>query len=197
MLRKIMSREELDRKRERNNKIIVIILGLIMLLSSAGYFASEYSSDSSKKLNYNNTLLKQDSSGYWGFSVGGNSYQTRFNPFETENLSVNTLKTLTSYSGKPLYFGINGLEDINQDGIYELSRNIAGIVLKTDYACLSDNCTENYAIKNCSTANIIIFQRGATNQSSVRDSENCVIIEYNPGESELISDGFLFKILGI
>jgi hypothetical protein len=197
MLRKIMSREELDRKRERNNKIIVVVLGLIMLLSSAGYFASEYSSGSTKKMTYHNLVLQQDSSGYWDFSIGSNRYQTRFTPLETENLTVNTMKTLLDYTGKPLYFGINGLEDINQEGVYELSKNLGSIVLKTDYACLTDSCSENYAVKNCSTSNIIIFQRSTTNASKVSDSENCVILEYNPGESELISDGFLFKILGV
>jgi len=197
MIRKIMTREEQEKKRERTNKIIVIVLGLIMLMSTAGYFANEYASGSSNNVVVNNIKFKQNSNGYWDFSLNGNNYETRYNPQETANISITVQKNIGVYTNKPLYFGINTLEDVNSEGASEITRVLSKNILKSDFACLSQNCSEDYAIKDCSIDNIIIFQKSITNSSRVYDKDNCVVIEYTLGESELASDAFIFRIFGL
>jgi hypothetical protein len=201
MIRKIKTREEIEKKERRNKMIIGIILGVIMLFSSAGYaffsFGNEDSSSINKKVVVNNIEFKQTDYGYWSFSYGGNSYETRFNPLDTENISLILTKTISSYYGKPLYFGINGLFDVASNGKDEILRNMQKIIIKSQFSCLDKNCTENYPIKNCSVDNVIIFKSIDSNISYVNEDKNCITINYALGDEEKASDAFLFRLMGI
>jgi len=196
-MRKIITREEQKKKDERNKKVIVIVLGIIMLFSIAGYFVSDYSknNDTSQTVTYNGIKFIENDYGYWGFSVNGVEYQTRFNPNDVENVTINLTKAIGEYKDKPLYFGINSQEDIYGVGISEIRMNLDRFVQKTDYSCIYENCTEDHAIKNCLTDNVIIFKQ--TNNSKIFQENGCTVIQYISGDSGLTSDAFLFRILGI
>jgi hypothetical protein len=195
MIRRILSREEIQRKREKNNKIIVIILGLIMLLSSAGYFASDYASNRATSITYKNIEFKQNDYGYWDFELNNQAYSTQFNPEETLNVSIIAEKALGEYSGKTLYFESPSSQGYSEGAKSEISGNIGSFLLKSNFACLDTDCSGDYPIKNCSMDNIIQFEQ--SNNSIVKTNEKCVILEYKEGEAELVADAFIYRILGI
>jgi len=195
MIRKIQSREELEKKRERNNKIMVIVLGLILLLSTAGYFVSDYTGSKNPTVTYKNIKFEQSEYGYWVFQINNHDYGTRFMPEETVNVSIIAEKALGEYSGKVLYFASPGSKDYSEQAKTEIMNNLYGIVSKENFACLDESCLEDYPIKNCSENNLILFQRSETNRVSSQDK--CIIIEYQDGQADLVADAFIFRILGL
>lgn len=201
MLRRIQSQEEMERKSERNKKIIVIFLGIIMLMSTAGYFVSEMLSGignngSSKKVNYKGIEFRQNDYGYWEFSYGGNSYAVLFNPYDTENISSNSGRDITNYYNEKFYLSSEPIEEFPQTAGDEITKNLWNNAQKIDMACI-DNCSLDYAIKNCSIDKVIVFKASQTNLTRIYDNENCIIIDYNEGDSEKASDALLFELLGI
>ncbi|MBM3247618.1 hypothetical protein FJZ17_03725 [Candidatus Pacearchaeota archaeon] len=195
MIRRITSREEIEKKRERNNKIIVIVLGLIMLLSSAGYFASDYASNKANSIDYNNVNFKQNDYGYWDFELNSQKYTTLYNPLDVANVSIEAEKALGEYAGKTLYFASPGSEDYSEGARAEILTNLGYFISKTNFACLNSDCIEDYPIKNCSSDSLVLFE--LSNKSSVKSKEKCIIIQYKEGEAELVADAFLYRILGL
>jgi hypothetical protein len=201
MIRKIMTAEEKEKRDTKMKRLIGIILGLIMLLSSLGYafmsFEREDSTASSVK--YNGINFAKTSQGTWTFNLGDKSYETIYTPVDVANIAVTIGKNLGNYYNLPLYFGINSASDISSNGDYEIAKNLDGIIVKSQFACLNENCTwtNDYPLKNCNSDNIIIFKQSLTNISKVTENNKCVIIEYNLGEDQKAADAFIFKLLGI
>lgn len=196
MLRRIMTKEEKEKRDQKNKTIISIVLAVIMLFSTAGYFVMDFSGQKSNSIKYNNIEFKKSDSGYWEFKSSGQIFSTLYNPLETQNISINIVSNIHSYTNQPLYFSAEPIETMpgaNQ----EIIRNIGSLTLRNNYACLDDNCSQDYITKNCSTDNIIIYQESKNNQTSIIQEEKCIKIIYKEGEAEEASDAFLFKILGI
>ena len=199
MIRKIMTKEERDKLDTRNKRIVGIVLGIILLISSVGYAFMTLDNNggtSTSKLTYNGVKFQQTASGTWSFNYNGKDYETLFTPLDTANISVNTDKMLANYYNMPLYLGIDKKEDIASNGNYEIAKNLQGTILKSQFSCLTPNCTENYPVKNCSS-NVIIFKMSETNNSRITSTQNCVTISYALGQEERATDAFLFKIIGI
>jgi hypothetical protein len=196
MIRKIMSKEEIERKDKRNKTIMGIILAVIMLLSTAGYFVMDFSSQKANSVKYNNVEFKE-TDGYWTFTLNGQSFSTLYNPLDTQNISVSVINTLYSYSNQPLYFSSKPIEEMPSYASQEILRNIGSFTLRNNYACLDENCSQDYAVKDCSNDNIIVYQESNDNQTKIYQENKCVTIAYAPGEAERASDAMLFKILGI
>lgn len=200
-IRKILSAEELEAKDKRNKKIIVIILGIIMIFSSLSYAFLTFekgdngTSTISKKISYRGVNFLQTQSGNWDFNISGYGFETKYTPEETLNISAILTKTMQSYSNLPLYFGIDNLEELNTAGNSEIINNIGNFVLKYQESCLTNNCTENLPIKNCSADNVIIFKQSET--SSIYEDEKCVYIQYANNDEIRAADAFVFKIIGI
>jgi len=196
-VRKILSREEME-KRDRKRKIIIsVVLAVIMLFSSAGYafFSNEKTTTKTQTIKYGGVEFTKTEYGTWQFSQGNYQFETKFMPNDTANISSQISKTLDSYYQKPLYFGINSKEDISTSGESEIIRNMANLIERYDLSCLNENCTEDKPIKDCSVSNVIIFKE--SNESAVKTEEGCIIL-YSPlYEQERTSDAFLFKILGL
>jgi hypothetical protein len=199
MIRKIISRKEAERLQARKMKIITIVLGAILLLSTIGYafMSFEKENKNNEKISFNGIEFIRNENGFWGFSYGGNSYETLFNPFDTLNITGKITRRINDYYDKPLYFGINSMADAANNGNYELARNMQKIIAKSQFSCLSENCTEDYPIKNCSSDNIMIFKQIEGNVSRISEKENCVTLSYSLGDEEKASDAFIFRILGI
>jgi len=190
-MRRITSKEEIKKKENRNRTVMGIVLAAILLLSTAGYFVSDFTGGKQGKTVYNKIEFNQDDYGYWHFTLNGKEYVTMVNPYHAENITVDAAKSLGDYNGKPLYFEASS----SQFGIYEISRNIGDIVQRVNYACMDENCSE-YAIKDC-TSNVISIKIADGNESSVTAEENCVTINYAPGEEERAVDAFIFRLLGL
>ena len=197
MIRKIMSESEREAKDTRNKRIMGVVLGLIMLLSTAGYFVFDFSTPKAKSIDYAGIKFSQTLAGTWGFSYGGNSYETRYTPLETKNIQITLTKTLSDYYNKPLYISANPIDDISQSSNTEILKNINTIVLRASFACMDANCTQNYPIKDCSSDNMIIFEQSSTNSSRITQQQKCVTLTYAPSDEERLADAFLFGIIGI
>jgi len=195
-MRKIISREEKDKKTRRNQLILGAILILIMLF---GYGAislnSKDDTNEESRIGYNGIEFVKDNSGYWNFEVQGEQFITLNNPEEISNISFLSHLNLNYYSNKPLYF----VGDIGE-GSSEISRNLAErFVLRIQQACLNEEeCLGNFPIKNCSSDNIIIFKEIADNETEkMYWEENCVFINSQYANQTKYADKFLFSLLGI
>ena len=196
-IRKILSKEELERKSGRNKKIIVIVIGIILVLSTAGYLFTELTGTKTKPLVFNGIKFAKTEYGSWSFAYGGNNYETAFNPSDTANISGKITKRMSDYYGALLYLSAQPIEDFSQAASQEILRNIGSLISRSNPACLDENCSQDYPPKNCSGDNIIVFKESKTNSSSLSENNKCVILEYSPGEEEMVADAFLFRIMDI
>jgi hypothetical protein len=199
-VRKILSRDEIE-KRDRKKKVIIsVILVAIMLFSSAGYafFSNEETTTKIEKITYGGIEFTKTEYNTWQFTQGNYQFETKFTPEDTKNISSQTNKNLNNYYQKPLYFGINSNMDIASYGNIEILRNvysINSIIERYDNSCLDENCTEDKPIKDCFVDNVIIFKE--SNESVIKTEDGCIVL-YSPlYEQEKIADAFLFRILNI
>lgn len=192
-MKKLLTREEQDKKKKRNQLIVGLILIGLMLFSTAGYALSdrEESSLDIKDINYNGIDFIKDSSDYWRFNLNGYDFITQYNPEETRGIKNLNTKLLDGYKGKPLYFSGEAIPAFS-----EIERNLGKFALRTSMACLNENCTQDYPIKECSEDNIIIIQITDTSEG-ISQEENCIFINSNELNQTKYADAVLFKILGI
>jgi hypothetical protein len=196
-VRKIVSREEME-KRDRKKKIIIsIVLAVIMLFSTAGYafFSNDGTITKVEKVTYKGTEFTKTDYGTWQFTKEGYTFETQFNAQEVENITVSINKDLDIYSGETLYFGINAKEDISTSGDNEIIRTMGAFAERIDFSCLYENCTEDKPIKDCSSNNVLIFIE--SNSSKVTENEKCIYLYYLPQEDAKAADAFLFNLLGL
>ncbi len=190
-MRKIVSKEQGEKKRKRNQLIVGGILVLIMILSTVGYAftQNEKSTGAGKKITYKGIDFVQQND-YWFATIGGAQFAFKYNPQETEEINGIMTIGINSYSGKPLYISSD-----NFDAEAELYRNLDSIILRRQYACLEgETCNKEYPVKNC-TDNLIIIKKAE--QNSISQQENCVFIEGIKNETVKLVDKFLYKALGI
>lgn len=191
-LKRIMSREEQAKKRQRNQLIIGGILILIMVISTAGYALKGEEDSSQNNVKYNGISFVKDSNGYWQFQFNGNNFVTRYNPLEVNETKVSIFASISDYTRKPLYIENGGGEPET-----EISRNLYSSVERIQRACLSENCTGDFPIKDC-TNNVISFREPLNNENQrVYSEENCIFIVANSTEQLKYADAFLFKVIGI
>lgn len=191
-MRRILTKEEIEKKDKKNKVTISIILVAVMTLSTAGYalFSGERTNNS-KKVKYNNVDFELQN-GYWYFNVGNGNFMTSNNPVEVKNITNGATLTLNDYTNKPLYFYYDGDGQSEQ----EILRNIQSYIARKSYACFTgENCS--YVGKNCASDNIIIAKESPINQSMIKQENKCVYIFYAEGEDLKATDSFLFRILNI
>ena len=193
-MKKIVTRNEKDKKVRRNQLIIGIILIGIMTFGTVGYAFSDKSNENSEKIEYKGTeFIKADE--YWNFNLNGNSFVMKYNPKEVENITFSSYLSINSYTNKPLYL----VSDFNEPN-YEISRNLNSFVLRMQNSCISEeDCIGNLPIKNCSEDNVIIIKELKTEdeKESIYQQDNCVFITASSENQARYADAFLFKILGI
>lgn len=192
-----MSQEDIEKKEHKNKVIMSVVLGVIMLLSTAGYFVMDFSSSQTNSIKYNDFLFKQNEYGLWDFSLNNQAYQTFFNPKQTENISVIITRTLSSYTNLPLYFSAEPIQDLSGNGAQEIIKNIPQIPSRVNYACLNENCSADYVLKDCQKDNIIIFEKNQNNQTRVFEKDKCIVVSYSLDEEQRAVDALIFKLLGI
>jgi hypothetical protein len=191
MIRKIISKEDEEKRRKRNSIIVGIILVSIMVLSTVGYgFGTNFgqNSNSATTLNYNGYDFIY-SNGLWIVNVSENTFGFASNPNEVYNISSET-GILTDYSGKILY-----LYSENSEAESEILRNLYIISSGIIYACPEgQNCGDEIPAKSCDNNFIIIREKSETN---VYSDKGCRYIEGSAENLVKITDGFLMKIIGI
>lgn len=194
-MKRIITKNQQAKKDKRNAWIIGIILIILMVFSTLGYaLIGRDEQGSSTKVSYKGVEFIRGASEYWSFNVNGNNFATKYNPEETQDIFVQGYFNLNYYSKNPLY-----IVSDSEQAFIEIGQNIGRFVVRMQKACLDENCTDDFPIKNCSVDNIIIIKSMEESEDSgkIYKEDNCVYIE--AGEEELIrhTDAFLFKVLGL
>lgn len=197
-IKKIVTKDDQERKRKRNYILIGVVMVLLMVISPAGYTMLQDKDNSQvNSIKYNGIDFVKDGNGYWEFQYNSQAFITQYNPLELNDTKVSTLFSLSSYNGQVLSFDWND----SQEGVAELDRNLEGnkIPLRVvPKACLSEDCPGNYPIKDCSVDNVISFRYPVNNEAErVYTDENCVFIVANQTNQIKYADAFLYNILGI
>ena len=200
-LRKIITKEEQERKRRVRNFSIGIVLVLIMVFSSAAYAIniafSNQGSTKSNSIKYHGIDFVKDSNGYWDFQYIGHKFITRYNPLELNDTKVTTGLSLATYTGQVLYYEYND----SQDGAREVLSNLWDlnqIPKRVWRACLSSNCTIDAPVKSCSEDKIISFRIPVGDEiERVYREDNCVFVVANDTNQAKYSDAFLYNLIGI
>lgn len=191
MIRKIISKEESERKRKRNQLVVGFILVGVMILGTLGYaFESNNinTSTSTNKISYNGFEFVNQND-YWTTKIGESEFIFKYNP-EQINQTKGNFNNLDKYSQKPLY-----IYSENEMASFEIIKNIRPFVQRVQKACFEEkNCGDNLPLKTCDNNFIIIKEN---ENQSIRQEKNCVFIEGKKEELTQLSDEFLFKILGI
>ena len=189
-MRKIISKEESEKKKKRNQLIVGLILIGVMVFGTLGYAfeGRENKESDSNKIHYNGfEFVKQND--YWITKIGESEFIFKYNP-EQVNKTEGNFNTLDKYFQKPLY-----IYSENEMASSEIVRNMGSSVQRVQKSCFENEiCEENIPIKTCDD-NIIIIKESKTRK--VEQKENCVFIEGNKEELIKLSDEFLFKIIGI
>ncbi len=180
-LRKIESREEMERKRKRNTLFLSIIMISILVFSTAGYFAFKDDSDTQS-----NTEGVQNMGGdSWVFKYGEQTVKLSNSPESVKNITVFVNEDISSYSGKIVYVASE-----NDAGLYEIYSALSGYAGRVQPACYG-KCTKDLPEKECNETMIVVKPANATDMVYQKDS--CVFIE---GDLKAV-DAFLYKIYGI
>ncbi len=190
-MRRIISKAEKERIARRNQWIIGIILVGLMVLSTAGYALTGKGGQAEKKIEYNGYEFI-NKNGLWYASIGNFPFVFRYPPSQEIQLNETNnsfLKPISKYFQEPLY-----ISSENSEAASEIYNNFKNIALRIQPACLDENCTQDYPVKNCSS-NFIIIQKGKS--AKILQKEDCVFIQGPEENLTQITDEFLFKIIGI
>ena len=192
-MRKIISKEEEDKKKKRNQLIVGGGLILIMFLSILGYSTMKDKKENNEKIIYNGIEFIKES-GLWNAKIGDFQFSFRYNPNEAENID-SALNQLDNYRNKPLY-----IYSEDTDSEIEIYRNLFyynRIAERVQNACLEEDrekCEESSPIKTCEDNFIIIRE---SENTEIKQQDNCVFIEGKKEDLIKLSDSFLFKITGV
>jgi len=190
-MRKIETKEATEKRQTRNKVIIAVIFIGLMVLSTAGFalFSGNGITKKSSKT-YNDVEFKTNDNGYWEFKIQGQSFQTSFTPEETESINADAI-SISELSGKPIYF-------VNSDpaSANEILYNIGRYATRYQDVCLKDlNCTNSDNIVKTCDDNLIVFKE--SDEDSVKRDNNCLFINYSPGNEVLVGNRLIFKALGV
>jgi len=191
-MRKIVTREERERKSKINQLILGMILILVMVFGTIGFAFSDNEAEGGLEIvNYGGIDFIREID-YWSFNIQGYDFLTKHNPREVEDISYLSYSSLQNYNGMPLYYaGETG------EGLLEIERNLGGrFALRVSNACIDGkNCEGDYPVKNCSEDNIVVVDVGEKEQ--IYEEENCVFIFASYQNQTRYVDAFLFNLLGI
>lgn len=178
-MRRLQTKEEIEKKKRLNNIILSSVMLLILLLSTLGF---AFLSNPSSSNNGENTEQDSLPSDRISFVYQGTPINLLSSYNEIENITVNIAKHPLDYSGKTLYINTE-----NQGALQELAINLQKLSPNIQQACYG-SCEENLPEKNC-TDELIIFNESLENK--VYQQDNCIFIE---GDIRAV-DSFLFKLL--
>lgn len=208
-LRKLSSKEVLERKKRRNQLIVGLILVAIMILSTAGYAIEREKSES---FSYNGFEFTSAQIG-WQIINQPFNLVTRFLPQDVENISLAGYWSADDFAGQEVYFIAYTEEE--KIAASEIARNLQ--FKRAQYACLEEDADlavcQDLPIKTCSDAVISINQASykdkADNETAslqeagqeeagiearIYKKDSCIMIEAEYNDLIKSADRFLFAV---
>ncbi|MBI2044469.1 hypothetical protein HYT23_00260 [Candidatus Pacearchaeota archaeon] len=193
MIQRIISKEEQEKRKRKNQFILGGILIFVMIASTLGYsFSSSdknnVNNENSNKISYNGYEFVNQN-GFWQLNLGDFQFSFTNNPNQVQEINA-VVNPLSVYSGKALYVSS---ENIRAE--FELNRVFNSVILRKQYACLEgENCNNDYPVKTC-VDNFIIIKEDEVANITRRD--NCVFISGPEENLTAVVDEFLFKTIGV
>ena len=191
-MRKIISKSEANKKKRLNKILLSLGMIFIMFSSILGYaFQSfgggEEESEVEKEITTFNGFDFTQQSGFWVLDFNGLNLIFRYNPSQVIK-SDSLINLLLNYEAKPLY-----IYSENVQAKSEIKTNLFGFVDSIENACLEGLCDDSQ-IKTCEDNFIIIKE---SEENILRQQDNCLFIEGKSEDLIKLTDGFLYKILGV
>jgi hypothetical protein len=195
MRKKLETKEQIEKKKKRNNYLLASILILVTFGSVFGVvvnFISSSNKTSNEKITYGG-LEFQNAGSYYTLTLGDKVFYFSSSPndFSKVDYTMNITKNLASLLGKPLY-----LESENYNIEQELYQNLQNYTLRIQPACTdAKTCFDNtYPIKDC-TNNFIVVKQAENNK--VYENDSCIYIEGKQEDLMKLTDITLLKLMGI
>jgi len=190
-MRRIISKEESERKDRRNRRIVGISLLSIMVLSVFGIVVDSIgkSNNNTNQITYRGTSFFNQQN-RWFFSKNGANFSIVNSPENLTEISMENINPVESYFDKPLYIS-SGDKSIES----EVYSNLGKIAYRIQPGCLNETeCEGDFPIKTCED-NFIIFEE--SNETSIKQEQNCVFIRAQKQDMQKAADSFFLKIAGI
>ncbi len=187
-MKRLKSKGSEAKKQKRNQVIIGVILIIVMFGSVFAVIVGSFGNKENSKVDYNSfEFFKQ--SNFWILEIGDFDFIFKYNPNEIQEIETE-VKFLNNYYGKPLY-----ISSENSEATYEIASNLEQVTLRMQNACLDEeDCEDDLPLKTCDDNFIIIEEKNETN---ILQDNNCVFIQGPQENLTMISDEFLFHILGV
>ncbi len=191
--------KQAEKKRDRRKQFAVGgVLIFLMFFSTLGYAFQSFGGDGSQEdgenlptINYNGFEFKEQN-GFWILNKEGSNFIFRKNPNQVTKINT-VISPLNSYLNKPLYIYSESIEAES-----EIRTNLIQIVNGIENACLEgEGCVENVSVKTCEDNFIIIKEKIEGESTGIIQENNCIFIRGGKTELTELSDGFLFKLLGV
>ncbi len=190
-MRKIISKEQEDKKRKKNQLLVGGVLILIMFLSVLGYSIGNNKENENEKIKYNGFEFTEQGD-FWILNMGNFQFSFMYNPNEVESIKT-TLNPINNYADQPLYIYSENIEAETE--VYKNLVYYNSIAERIQKACPeNEECAEGLPVKNCDNNFIIIKE---SNNSAVRQEDNCVFIDGKKEDLTKLTDSFLFKLIGV
>ena len=188
-MKRLVSKEEREKQRKRNQVVVGAILVFLMVASTLGYaiqgsLGKSGNTENPSELDYNGFKFSYVN----GFWVLGN-FVFRNSPKNVTDIGFG-LNNAQSYQGMPVY-----VQSEDEEAEIEVTVNLRQIAERVQRACTENsNCTAGLPVKTCND-NFIIIKEGEI--EGVSQVGGCVYIEGKKENLVMLVDEFLFKILGV
>lgn len=192
-MRKIETKEKIERRSLITKLIVGVILIGLLVISTAGYAFFNQDGSSSQRVKYNGLNFNLMENGYWEFNIQDQVFDVSYNPLETESINADFDLSLNEIYNKPLFF-----VSVNPSASQEVIQNLGRYVLRYQEVCFEGiPCEDNtLPVKDCSE-NIIIFKESNLENTSITRDNNCVVIDASYNDQIIAADRLVFKVLEI
>ena len=193
-MRKIKSKEDIEKRQRVNHIVIGVLLMFIMLSSTIGFalFSGGGSIGNSNNLEYNGIDFMTNEQGLWKFEIEDDTFQTSFHPLDTQDIVLGFDFNVNEISGKPLYY----VKD-SENAVSELLYNIGRYAQRYQEVCLEgEKCEKDLIEKSCADS-IIVFKSVENQPIKIYKDNKCVFIEAPTAEQVKAADRLIFKSLNI
>ena len=199
-MRKIRSKEDIEKWQRIKQTIIGVVLIFVMLSSiiGFGFFSSggEENNGNGQIIEYNGYEFSVNENRLWEIQIEDQTFLTNFHPSETEDIVVDFNLGISYIRGSPLYY-VNGNEYAVNVILYNLGRYATR---NPQEICLDgEECDGDLITKDC-LSNVVVFKEPINDSSEtikIYKEENCIFIEATSAQQVRAADRLVFKLLGI